>query len=75
MEQTLLKEAASHGTASWLLTNAMFLLGVVALLVATVQTDNPWVWVGLVFFLFAEAIDRRRLSDPDDPRPSWWPWT
>lgn len=74
MEDTILREAASYGTASWLLSYAMFLIGLIALFVAAIQTNNGWILVGIVFITFAVAIDRRRLSDPDDPRPSWWPW-
>lgn len=71
VEDTILQEVASHGTASWLLSYAMFLTGLIALFVAAIQTNNGWILVGVVLITFGEAIDRRRLSDPDDPRPSW----
>jgi hypothetical protein len=72
MEDTILQEVASHGTASWLLTRALFFIGLVSLFVASIQTANPWIWTGIVFIFFAEAINQRRLSDPDNPMPSWW---
>ncbi|MFB6251640.1 MAG: hypothetical protein ABEI27_08150 [Halobellus sp.] len=74
MEDTILQEVASHGPASWLLSSAMFLTGLIALFVAAIQTDNHWILVGIILITLAEAINRRRLPDPDDPRPSWWPW-
>lgn len=75
MEETVLQEVAAHGTASWVLARAMFLAGVIALFVAAIQTTNNWILIGVVLITFAEAINRRRLSDPDDPSPSWWPWS
>lgn len=74
MEDTILQEAASHGGASWLLSSLLFLTGLVALFGAAIQTGNQLIIAGVVLISFAKAVDQRRLHDPDDPRPSWWPW-
>jgi hypothetical protein len=74
MEDTIVQELASHGTASWLLTSGLLSIGLVALLVALLQTNNPWIYVAIIAIEFREIINRHRLSDPDESAPSWWPW-
>mgnify|MGYP006873344223 CR=1 FL=1 len=74
MEDTITQELASHGTASWLLTSGLLSFGLVALLVALQQTNNPWIYVAIIAISFREIINRHRLSDPDESVPSWWPW-
>ena len=73
MEDTLLQEAASHGTASWVFEQVLFLAGLISLFIASIQSENPWIMAGVTFILFAKALTQRRLSDPDDPLDSWWP--
>lgn len=72
MEGTLLQEAASHGTASWVFEQLLFLAGVASLFIASMQSSNPWIMLGVIFILFRKALTQRRLSDPDNPRDSWW---
>jgi hypothetical protein len=67
MEDTILQEVASRGTASRLLTRALFLIGLVALFVAAIQTANNWILIGIVSITFAEAINQRRPSGPNNP--------
>ncbi len=73
IEEILLQEAASHGTASWVFERVVFLAGLISLFIASIQTENPWIMIGVIFILFAKALTQRRLSDPNDPLEPWWP--
>jgi hypothetical protein len=71
MEDTIIKEVASHGTASWRLEWGLFTAGFVALLWAHVQTGNVLIYWGIILVVFSRLLNRVRLSDPDEPEP-WW---
>jgi hypothetical protein len=74
MLNTIIQKLASRGTGSWLLTHGLLNIGIVALLVALLQTNNLWIYGAIIAISFREMINRHRLSDPDESAPSWWPW-
>jgi|APHM01.1.fsa_nt_gi hypothetical protein len=72
MEDTIIQQLGSRGTASWLLTHGLLNIGIVGLLIALLQTNNPWIYGAIIAISLREMINRHRLSDPDVSAPLWW---